>query len=75
MAKCNNEQCNNHNDDEYADETHCELFEDPTECEHFIDDRMPVHNGCGLPVELCVCPDARIKFIDGKFIDTKPDAI
>ena len=23
---------------------------------------MPFHNKCGLPVELCTCPDARVVY-------------
>ena len=32
---------------------------------------IPIHNKCGLPVELCQCPDARIVFDNdtGKYID------
>ena len=25
-----------------------------------LPDRYPVHNACGLPVELCTCPDAPV---------------
>lgn len=54
-------------------DNHCELFGDVTECEYFTD-VIPIHDECGLPVELCECPDARVKFIDGSFVDTKPPA-
>ena len=32
-----------------------------------------IHNKCGLPVELCVCPDARVKYdgITDTFIDSQ----
>jgi len=66
-----NRHCKNFVADERIDPTRCEIFSDPTECEYFTD-VMPVHDDCGLPVELCNCKDARVKFIDGKFIDTKP---
>ena len=25
--------------------------------------QMPIHNKCGLPAELCTCPDAEVKFV------------
>ena len=25
-------------------------------------DEQPIHTACGLPVELCTCPDAPIKY-------------
>ena len=38
-------------------------------------DKIPIHNKCGLPVELCKCPDARIVFDDdtGEYVDTEPE--
>ena len=24
---------------------------------------MPIHNKCGLPAELCTCPDAEVEFV------------
>lgn len=27
-----------------------------------LPNEMPIHNACGLPAELCVCPDAPVKY-------------
>jgi len=34
-----------------------------------IPDSYPVHNDCDLPVELCVCQDAMVKFVNGVYVD------
>jgi hypothetical protein len=31
------------------------------------------HTSCGLPVELCICPDAPIREKDGGFVETKTE--
>lgn len=79
MCVCFNRSCRHNNPDTLdfdgikvpPSENHCELFEDATECEYFMD-AIPIHDTCGLPVELCVCPDAKVKFIEGKFVDLTP---
>lgn len=68
MSVCWNKDCENYNDSFYPDENRCELFQDVTECEDFVD-VMPIHDKCGLPVELCTCPDALVKFINGRFVE------
>jgi hypothetical protein len=37
---------------------------------------IPIHDACGLPAELCVCPDAPVKFDPetGMFIDMRKEA-
>ncbi len=33
---------------------------------------IPIHTPCGLPAELCTCPDAPFRFEDGRFVAQPP---
>jgi len=76
LSKCFRRDCKNFNDKIIVSgkikiqpcENCCELFDDATECEYYLKaecadgiNDLIIHNKCGLPVELCVCPDAEIK--------------
>ena len=73
--KCFNVECKEHNSETFIaegglliepSENHCELFMDITECETFEDqpelENLIIHDKCGLPVELCKCEDAPVKY-------------
>jgi hypothetical protein len=45
----------------------------PDEGGEGIPAEIPYHTACGLPVELCICPDAPIQARDGGFVDTKTE--
>jgi hypothetical protein len=40
-----------------------------------VDEQLIIHDKCGLPVELCECPDAEVKYDyeTDKFIDQKTE--
>lgn len=42
----------------------------PDENSEGLPDAIPYHNACGLPVELCICPDAPVKFDGGGYVDS-----
>jgi hypothetical protein len=52
----------------------CILYEDVMDCQDYIGCQI-VCNGCGLPIELCMCDNPRIIYDKGKdkFIDTRPN--
>ena len=39
------------------------------------EDKLIIHDKCGLPVELCTCPDARVVYDDelDAFVDTEEE--
>ena len=48
-------------------------FRTPRQPDIEHEDKYPVHNACGLPVELCTCPDAPVVWDNerGVFVDRR----